>query len=123
MTATATGSWYEVQGLALCPAHGDSHPRRTKCKVPDEGEWHGIYFLDTRSEAEEALLLCMESDSPIYERYEDFRLAIPDERLLKRRRTSEGFPWERRRPRKVDESATRSTIATGRKKAKRKKVA
>lgn len=120
MTATATGQWYEVQGLCPCPAN--DHPN-DHCSVPDEGEWHAIYFLDSRSEAEEVLAHVMDSDAPIYERYEDFRLAVPEPAALKRRCEAEGYAWDRRRPRKVVEAASRTTIATGRKKGKRKKAA
>src|SRR4051794_17688123 len=120
MTATASGSWYEVQGLALCPA--EDHPN-DHCSVPDGGEWHAIYFIDMRSEAEETLAHVMESDSPLYERFEDFRLAVPEERALKRRRQGEGYVWDRRAPRKVSEATgSRTTIPT-QKKGKRKKAA
>jgi hypothetical protein len=119
MPATATGSFYEVQGLAPCPAA--RHGRRgDKCSVPDEGEWHGIFFVDTRSEAEEALAHVMESDSPLYANFEDFRLAVPEERALKRRRAAEGYVWDRRAPRRV-EATSRTTIPT--QKGKRRKRA
>lgn len=107
MTATATGSLFEVQGLVLCPRHGDRHPRKTRCTVPDEGEWHGIFFVGTLREAEGALEHVMESDSPIYERYEDFRIAEPTPKRLRRRLEHQGYIWDtsrrRRTPRPADE--------------------
>lgn len=127
MTVTDTpisGShWYEVQGLVLCPMHGDNPRRRGNCSVPVEGEWHAIYFLDSRSEAEETLEHVMDSEARIYERYEDFRLAVPTEQALKRRRVAEGFAWERHPPRKVPAVASRNTISTGRKKKGKRKQA
>lgn len=122
MPAIATGSLYEVQGLAPCSAA--RHGRKGDlCSVPDEGEWHGIYFVDSRSEAEEILAHVLESDSPLYERFEDFQLAVPAPEALKRRREATGYAWERRPPRKVVEAASRTTISTGRKKGKRKRAA
>lgn len=118
MTATASGSLYEVQGLAPCPMQ-----RRHRCSIPN-GEWHALFFVDSRSEADEILAHVMDSDSPMYEKFEDFRIAVPEERALKRRREAEGYAWDRRRPRKVPEAASsRQTITTRRKKGKRKKAA
>jgi hypothetical protein len=121
MTATASGSLYEVQGLALCPAHGDHHPRRTSCPVPDEGEWHAIFFVDTRSEADEAYNHVIDSDSVLYEKFQDFRVAVPDPDKLRRRREGEGYIWDRKRPRRPAES--RTTIHTGKKGKRRKQAA
>lgn len=83
--AEATGKFYEVQGLALCPHHGDDPRRRGTCKVPVEGEWHSIYFVDSRAEADEILEMVLESDDPAYEKWEDFRVAAPDKRKRKRK--------------------------------------
>lgn len=123
MTATATGSLYEVQGLAPCPA--DDHPN-DNCSVPDEGEWHGIFFVDSRSEAEETLEHVMDSDSPLYEKFEDYRIAVPTDKALKRRRERGGFVWEvgKRRPvvvNRYEEPAV--TVKAGKKKRKKAKVA
>ena len=81
MTAVATGPWYEVQGLAPCPAadHGSA-----TCSVPDEGEWLPIYFLSTSSEMASAFNHVMNSTDPMYDRYDDFRMAVPAEAAVRR---------------------------------------
>lgn len=86
MPATSTGPWYEVQGLYLCPAN--DHPN-THCSVPDEGEWLPIYFMDDEAMARRALVMVMESDDPMYERCEDFRLAVPSEKYMKAKRKAQ----------------------------------
>lgn len=79
--AQSTSLWYEVQGLALCPA--DDHPN-DHCSVPDEGEWHTLYHLATADEGLKALAWVIEQDDPWLEHFEDFRLASPAEEKIKR---------------------------------------
>lgn len=80
MTATSTGPWYEVQGLCPCP----SQPCPDTCPVPPEGEWLPIYFLSTEGEMKAAYNHVLDSDDPMYDRYEDFRKAAPSAAALKR---------------------------------------
>ena len=81
-TTYASGPWYEIQGLSLCPTCGDE-PSPT-CSVPAEGEWHGIYHLDSMYAAKKALSHVIVSDEQIYDRYDDFRIAQPNPASVRR---------------------------------------
>jgi hypothetical protein len=81
MTAPSQSPFIEVQGLTLCPAQ----PCPETCSVPPEGEWHGIYHFTNEREAKRALDHVLDSDDPMYDRYEDFRIAYPVERAVKKR--------------------------------------
>jgi hypothetical protein len=67
MTANAPGPWFEVQGQS------------------EDGSWHGIYHYDEKGAARKALGMVLDSKDPMYERYEDFRLAVPTEKALKKK--------------------------------------
>jgi len=115
--------FFEVQGLALCPA--DDHPNE-HCSVPDEGEWFALYHLLSEQEGRHTLALAMESDSPIYDKYEDFRLVKPVALRLERWLTHEGYAWERdvskppRRRKTVEPEATASVPPPRGKKGKKR---
>lgn len=80
MTATSTGPWFEIQALTLCPAQ----PCPETCSVPPEGVWLPIYHFATEREMQAGYNYVMESDDQIYERYEDFRMAVPSEAAVRR---------------------------------------
>jgi len=114
--------FFEVQGLALCPA--SDHPNE-HCSVPDEGEWFPLFHLLSEEDGLHTLELVMESDSPIYERYEDFRLAKPIAKRLEAWLAHEGYAWERgapkpRRRRKTESEAAAPVVPIQRGKAKKK---
>lgn len=78
---TYSGSpWYEVQGLAPCPAQ----PCPDTCTVPEGGEWLAIYFLDNEAQARATLLHVLDSEDPMYDRYDDFRMVEPTTKAVKR---------------------------------------
>lgn len=119
--AFSSSAFFEVQGLALCPA--DDHPN-DHCSVPDEGEWHTLFHLLSATDGERTLGLVMESDSPIYERFEDFRLTKPVQARLDRFLAHDGYAWERsnapKRRRKAEPVAEVTPILKNKKRKKAK---
>jgi hypothetical protein len=89
--------------------------------VPDRGEWHPLFFLSTEREMKMAYEHVLESDSPMYERYEDFRMARPTDKALTRRLRRSGYAWDRRKPRpKPEATVTEIPRQKGKKKARAK---
>jgi hypothetical protein len=97
-TAQSTSLWYEVQGLALCPAADHDS---AICRVPDKGEWHTLYHMSTEKEGLEALAWVLDQDDPWLDHFEDFRLASPDAERLRKKAKADKARAEMRPMRRV----------------------
>lgn len=69
MTAPiSSGPWHEIQGQS-----------------PVDGQWHAVYHVDDYGTARKTLAMVIDSDDPMYDRWDDFRLAPPSPARLKRK--------------------------------------
>jgi hypothetical protein len=101
--------FFEVQGLVPCPVE-DEH----ECPTPEY--WCTLYHLLSEEDGKETLLAVMESSSPLYDKYEDFRLVPPIAKRLERFLEHEGYAWERgnsskRKRRRPSESSADDSVA------------
>lgn len=111
--------FFEVQGLTLCPIEDDH-----ECDEPEH--WSTLYHLLTETEGTYTLALVMESDSPVYDRYEDFRLVPPITKRNEAFLAHEGYAWERgtktaRQRRKTEPEAVAPVVPIQRGKKGKKK--